>query len=294
MQAIATHDATIDSAAFTQRPLAAQQAILDTLIDYHQFAFNPLSQAPLAIRTDYSAALARRFLLPAGGTAASTPAPESPDHGRPPGWVQAGAEHNSALGDSLALRIRSAYYDPLDTEPGQAPNSALTMGDTQLQFFRKTIRIARIDAVAIRSAGLAVSGLKGDDGNSWNIRAGVEQARLWCSQCLVMRAQGDMGGGREWLPNFYAGAFVGAAVQNARAQQGIGFARMGANVIAHPAPRLGAELTAELREPLGPFRNPYLAAAGSVRWLLGPFSDLRVHYEHDRANDVRIAWGWYW
>lgn len=294
LKALSTHTQALDSADFAQRPLASQEAILEALIDYDQFAFNPLAQAPLQVRADYSAVLAKRYTLPAGGPDAPTSAPVSPDQGRPPGWAQAGAAHNSALGDSLTLRLRPAYYDSLDAGPGQVRNGTLSMGDTQMQFFSKRVRVDHVEGIAVRSLSPAVSGLPGDGGAAWDVRFGAEQARLWCPQCLVVRGQGDLGTGTDWSPSLYTGILVGGAIQNARAQQGAGFARVSVIVIAHPADRFDAQLETQIRGPVAPFTKPYLVATSTMRWTLGKTSDLRIDLNHDRVNQIQIAAGWYW
>lgn len=168
------------------------------------------------------------------------------------------------------------------------------MGDTQVQFFSKRARVEHVDAIAVRNSGTAISGLPGDGGTAWDVRFGAEQARLWCPQCLVVRGQGDYGVGRDWSPRFYTGRLVGGAVQNARAEQGTGFARVSAIVLAHPSDRFDAQVEAEIRGPVAPFTKPYLVATSTTRWVLGATSDLRINLKHDRANQVQIAAGWYW
>lgn len=284
----------LDGAEIQSRSTPSKQAIVDTLLDYYQSINNPLAEAAPKIRMDYAAALSMRFQLPPAVAGDRPPAPSSPDHARPPGWVQLAAGHSNTTGDVLSLRFRAAYYDPMDFDSGHVKYGSLAMGDVQVDFLRDRIRVNRLEVIHIESVNPGISGLPGDRGGSWKLGVGAEQARLWCKECLVARAQVDVGYGRQWNPWLFGAWYLGGALQSDRAGQGTGFGRTSVSAIASFGNAFRTRLGYEYRAPVGTRLSAYGVAQFEMRWLLNLRSDFRFRFDRDRANQVSAGFGVYW
>jgi hypothetical protein len=294
MRAIAEKQLSVTDPRFAQQPVTSQQAELAALIDYYQFAHNPLAEAAPAVKQDYAAVLAARYQLPAGVPEVRSVVPKSPDRARPPGWLQLGARTNSATGGAVSLRFRGAYYDALDFDSGHVPFGSLSMGDTQLEFQRDRVRIAKLDLIRIESVSPGVSSLPGDRGASWKLGAGAVQARLWCPECLVARGDIDVGYGRQARPGLFAAAYLGAALQSERADQGWGFGKASVVVIGVLGADLRCRLGYEYRLPAGSATGSYGVAQAELRWSPSRRTDLRLRFDYDRAHSLGIGAGYYW
>jgi len=283
----------LEDPAFADRPTLSKQALLDTLLDYYQFVGAPLEQAPPPLQEAYRRALAARYMLEPGTPLVQSPQPPAPHLGRAPGWIQVGSSHDSIRGDALLLRIRPAYYDALDSGPGQVRNAALVMADLELAFGHGHVQVRNFTVVDVESVNPALSELPGDRGAAWKLRLGAEQERIGCGECLVARAQGDIGLGRQWRGIFTA-IYAGGALQSDRLHEGLGFARAEADLIA----KLGAHLALRgayvRRFPIGSGYRGYDVASVEGRWSPGPRMDLRLGYVYDGARLLRAGFGIYW
>lgn len=285
----------LDGPQLQALPLASQHAVLDGLIDYYQFIADPKERSTGRVHPIYAATLAARYRLPPGASTPRAPVPPPPHEGRAPSWIQAGWARGTGFGDAFTLRIRPAYYDPLDAGSGHVENAALAMGDLQLRSEGGDgIRVLRFDLVAIESVDPGVSGLPGDRGRAWKLRAGMDSLRPGCEDCLVPRAQGDIGVGRRPLPGVFVAAFVGGAVQEDRGGEGIGFVRASAELILRPDPGFGLRLGYEHRAPVRASESPYGLAHLEARVALGPRHDLRVRVERGDATMSSVGIGMYW
>ena len=294
LRELVAREKKLEDETFKTLPVLSKQAVLDALIDYYQFVGNPITEAPLEMKLAYSGALSARYELPPGLPKVERVVPPHPETARPPGWMQAGWAYNSALGHVFSVRARAAYYDELDYGSGHVPNSALGMGDLQIfnrsgQWYINNIAFFNVDSV---SPG--ISGLPGDNGAAWKIRVGAEQHRLFCDHCLVARAQGDIGVGRQWNSSLFTAAFVGGAIQNNRADQGFGFTRASGTVIVKEGDRFAMKLDYERRFPLGAAQGSYGIAHAEARWLIDSTTDFRIGYDHDSAHQLSMGLGFYW
>ena len=196
-------------------------------------------------------------------------------------------------GDSLVLRARPAYYDMLDSGPGQIPNAALSMADLELAIGHGRLHVSRFTLVDVESVNPGLSGLSGDRGAAWRLRLGVEQERLGCGDCLVARAQGDLGLGRQWLA-FFGAVYVGGALQSDRLGDGFGYARAATDVVIKAGDRLGLRLSYERRFPAGGRSASYGVTNVETRWSPVSQVDLRLSYADDGTQMFRLGLGHYW
>jgi hypothetical protein len=294
MRALVEKQVSFGDAEFEQRSIASQQAVVNAMLDYYQFVNSPLAEAPVQAQRDYAAALAERYRLPAGEPDIHRGDPESPDRARPPGWTQLAAGHNSAIGDGVSIRVRPAYYDALDFDSGHVRYGSLSMGDTQIDLLHDRVRLNKLDVIRIESVNPGISSLPGDRGASWKLGLGATQARLWCEQCLVARADVDLGYGRQPVRNLFGAVYLGAALQSERADQGWGFARATAVVIGTLRDSLRYRLLYEYRLPAGGATGSYAVAQAELRWSPSRRTDVRLRLDYDHAHSVGLGAGFYW
>jgi hypothetical protein len=294
LQDIVLHQIELDNEKFTRRSLTSKHKLLDATLDYYRFT-NGYSREHQAynLDPDYIAALNARFELPAGSTEVAGRDPASPHLGRSPSWTQLGLVSNSHAGDAISLRIRPAYYDALDSDSGHVRNAALGMGDIQFYAKNGRIRLNKLDLIAIDSVNPGISGLPDDSGLAWKIRAGGEQAKISCTDCLLARAQGDIGYGRQVSKNLFAAAYLGGGAQEMRHDQDIGFARATLDLIARWGVNLSTKASLESRRSLNENQVTTYRRA-NVRWEINNQFDLRFSYEHGDARALGFGVGLYW
>lgn len=280
-------------------PVASQRAVVDAAIDYHQFIADTGQRAAGKLHPVYATALAERYRLPPAPKTATPIAPEPPHVGRQPGWLQVGWLDSTRQGQSAFLRVRAAYYDPLDSDQGHIPFSGLTMGDLRLRTKGQGLQVDQLDLIIINSANPGVTGLMGDRGQVWQLKAGAEPVKPGCEDCLAARVQGDLGMGRRMGRGLFASVRAGGALQGERMAQGIGFAKAGAGLIWRPHGDWGVRVDVESRWPLGGTQAArYTVTKAEWRHALDKSLDLRVRHESSTGAGggarTLIGVGAYW
>lgn len=285
----------VDGPGLAAMPLTSQQAVLDGLIDYYQFLAGPKERSTGRVDPLYAAALAARYRLPPGGRPANREEAAPPHLGRPPSWIQVGWMRGGEFGDALALRIRPAYYDALDASRSHVENAGLAMGDLQVRSAKGRLTLQRLDIVSVESVTPGLSGLPGDRGEAWKLRAGLDSLRPGCEDCLVSRVQGDIGIARRPAPGILAAVYAGGAIQEDRRREGIGFVRASAELILRPDPDIAVRLGYEHRFPLRvAHADSYGLGHVEMRVALGARYDLRARVDYGDARMSSIGLGMYW
>lgn len=285
-----------DGPEMQRLPLAEQQAVIDALLDYHQFRNLTSKQNGVQkMPPEYVEALSARLRLPPGETVPEAQEVSSPDTGNAPSWVQIGFAHRQDGRNTQTLRIRPAYYDSLDVRGAQAKNSGLSMGDLLLELDDQRMRMVHFDIIAIDSTNPAVTGLPGDRGVGWKLRAGLEQERLRCLNCLAVRVQGDYSlGSLIGSPKVFGAIHAGGTLQGHADFDGIGFARLGASVLVRPSAEFGVRLSHEVRRPFESGFAPYTLTSAEARFALAEDYDFRLKWERDTQYKAMIGIGRYW
>jgi hypothetical protein len=291
---LALKEDDLSDLSFTQSPLARQQRVLDTLLDYYQFVRDRESGADDPANLAHRQALAMRYQLPPGIPTPGVARPVSPHSGRSPSWFQLGLVQSSDLSNNLSVRVRPAYYDALDADHAHIKRAGLSMGDLRLHISDSGIRLRQLDIISISSVSPGLTGLPGDTAGAWNLKLGVEPLRLDCTHCLVPRVQADRGYGYRLNNNLFAAAYIGAALQENRLQEGHGFARLSARLDLDVDPLWNAQLQVEHRLPESGRISAYNTVRFEARRRLGNSQDLRISYERNRGEELSIALGWYW
>ncbi len=275
-------------------PVAEQHEVIDTVLDYHQFSKDMMKKG-VNLSTNYVEALAARFNLPPGNAKSISPITDPPDSGKAPSWAQLGTSHHQTRGKALSLRLRPAYYDPLDVTSGQAKHGGLSMGDLEVDITGSRFRLHHFDIISINSINPAVTGLPKDQGIGWKLRMGLEQERLGCKDCLAGRLQADYTRGSLIGSSSLFGAInIGGAVQSNSNYDGYGFARIGMSLVFRPSSTFGALISHEIRRPVESAYVPTTNSSAEIRIALGKDHDLRARIERDKTTAVSIGIGTYW
>lgn len=288
----------LKGAVYQGLPVDRRRAVLDAVLDYQQFITDVKDRNSGRFSPVYAAALAERYALPPGPKLAEPKEPQAPHLGRTPGWIQLGMTSQGTNGSAALLRVRAAYYDPLDSEEGHVPFSGLTMGDLRLKVTNRRVAIDQLDLLSINSANPGITGLRGDRGQIWQIKVGAEQLKPGCKDCLVARAQGDVGIGRRVGYGLFVAAKVGIALQSNLLDQGPGFGRLAAGFIWRPTREWGGQLDLERRRPVGTKSPSYFVARSEWRHAFDKSYDFRLTLERSTGRDsghrVSVGIGTYW
>jgi hypothetical protein len=277
-------------------PSTQQAAVLETALDYYQYIGAPVDRAPKPLREAYTRALSMRYQLPPAAPV-PTPTPTSPHLSRGLGWVQLSALHNSGdWRDALGLRIRPAYYDPLDSESGQVGNSLLAMGDLQLGVDRGRLQLRRLDLLGIESANPGRTPLPGDGGPAYKMHFAIEPLDLARNARHVLRLQGDYGRGGVLAPGLFVAGYLGAAVQTRKSDARPAFMRATLDMVYRPREALGLRACVERRAPWGSGEAHSTHAVVEGRWRVEANTDLRLSVDHaqGQGKQVAIGVGRYW
>lgn len=283
----------LNSADFDTLPLTSQYAIIDTALDYYQFALRSKAGEPSLLESEYRQALSKRYQLPAGAGTFDMPSPESPHAGRNPGWFQLSLGYNQSGTPFSQVRVRAAYYDALDGGSGHVPDAALTMGDLTLKVTKDRLAIRDLTLFAIESLNPGITGLPGDDGSMWNLGAGLHSLRLDCENCLAARVHGDLGTATRLSDHWVASMYLGGALQDNRMGYGNGFVQLGGRAIYRNGSWSG-RMSYELRSPIRAERSGFSVIRLELRRSLSVNQDVRLLLEHNGGKQLSAGLGWYW
>ncbi|TBO27933.1 DUF4105 domain-containing protein [Aquabacterium lacunae] len=287
---------TLHDTPWIQQPLDTKRAVLDTVMDRELFMQERTDRKQQPSSALYAAALAERYRLPPGKRDTVDQPRTAPHEGRSPGLLEAGLLQDGRGQTGAMLRWRAAYYDPLDFDAGHVAQGGLTMMDVRTRLIRGKLSLDRAQLLAVESVNPDVSGLKGDRGESWRIRFGLEPV-LPGSEALVARMEGDWGVGRQLSPSVFVSGLVGGAAQSAREGSGLGFTRLTLSAAWQITPSWRTRWALETRHPVDARTSQVQIASTQWRWRIHRQADMRIETDHilkhpDRAV-VRLGLGWY-
>ena len=280
-------------AGYADLSLQSRLHVLDATLDYFQYLAAQETQDFLDNR--YYEALALRYALPTS-TAQITPVnlPASPHVGRKPSNFKMGLMSNSRTGEALEITLRPAYYDVLDSGAGQVKNGTLTMAELAVSLNDEAVSLRHFDVFRVASVESPNTGLAGDGGKAWKLKAGVEQQRLDCKNCLIARIQGDRGYSVGPTENIQLTMLAGGAIQNNKHGEGWGFGRLSAFSVAHFG-RLSFQAGVETRRYIGgELQKTRIVAMLEARYARGKQHEFRAKFQHNQANEFSLSYGFYW
>ncbi len=270
--------------------------VLDALLEYQQLTQERKDPLGSSLSPDYIATLSSRLSLPPDDVVKRFAHDGAgPETGKAPSWVQVGITYQPKTGLGQTLRIRPAYYDSLDVDSSHAKHGGLSMGDLMLEHRDQKVRILHLDVIAIDSMNPGITGLPGDKGIGWRLRAGWEQERVSCRNCLKARLQGDYGvGSRIGVSDVLGVIYFGGALQARSELDGLGFGRLGTSLQFRSSDRFGVRLSHEIRLPFETRFTSYSVTTAEVRYRLIDNVDLRMRWDRDSVSRISIAIGHYW
>lgn len=116
-----------------------------------------------------------RIKLPPATKDVLVPKPDvDPDVGHKPSLVRFQLGQNTD-NEFLDVIIRPAFYDLLSSGGSLLPNSALTMGELGLRSQDDNIEFSHLELLKIETYPTGATGLKFDEGLSWNLELGGER-----------------------------------------------------------------------------------------------------------------------
>ena len=281
------------SKSYQSLPPLSKQIILDTLLDYHQFAKQDQGLEGDDTDRRYQELLVERFSLPPRETLIMPVPATAPHEGRNASHLSIGFTNNNTFGDGLTFALRPAYYDVLDAGPGQVRDSALAMGEVKLVANDNQIKIRHIDVFKIESINPGITELPGDNGNSWKLKFGVGQKNLSCLDCLVTKLEGDYGFATRLHSNLLVGAFIGGGLQDKRYGDRYLFAK--ASMFSHLrlTDQMKMRLLVEIPEQIDSSAGGGVTILLQARQSLGVNMDLRFSYERDVTSEYSLSLGYY-
>ena len=289
---IANDISLLNQQSFNQLPTQSKKQIVDTLLDYYNVVRDKQALDADPANRAYKKVLAKRFALPPGAEATPKANINNPPHkGRKPSYVSAGIV-DSDNGQAMRVRIRPAYYDPLDSDDGHIDFAQLSMGDLSLDFDDANVSLNYLDIIRIRSINSKATGLPGDSGFAWNIRTGWQKLNLSCSDCTTFRVQGDMGYSFPIDQDLVVAAYVGGGIQDRKQQQSHAFTRASLEAIGRINDKWRYSAAIEAR---------HFIEAGTeyhqnfqLRYRINTNMDVRASYQHDGSSSIGLSFGLYW
>ena len=282
-----------NSELFKSLSLKSKQIILDTLLDYYQFAKKAEVMSISEADIHYQAVLLERFSLPPGEAILAPSPAQAPHEGRNASQLSIGTVHNTEFGGGLSIHVRPTYYDVLDTDAGHVSDSALAMGEVKLLIKDNKLKIRRIDIFKLKSVNHGITGLPGDRGNAWKLSPGIQQQNLSCFDCLALKFGGDYGYTARPLPAILIGTFLGGGIQDNRKGSGNLFAKTSFFSHIKFTDNLNMRLLVELPKQIDGSGGGEDLFSLETRYKLRTNSDLRFQYQKNGSKQFSISFGHY-
>ncbi len=215
LKRITINDEELNSNAFISLPVSRQAKVLDALLRYLYYQNEHEYNDETPTTALYKRVLETRFDLP-GIEQGGGKVPSIFTEGSKPGRSELNFIYNSDLNAGIELNLRPAYYDTLDSGPEQSAHSTLSVLDFKGVYLNDDLSMRGLELFSVESIAPSVSGLPGDDGATWSLKAGYEATSLACHGCSRFRV--EAGKGRSWpiADDGIIGVELGAAVADNR------------------------------------------------------------------------------
>lgn len=264
--------------------------VIDALIDY---SFIHQEEEP-GLKDLHQQALQERYKLPPrAGDEAVSDRSQPPHMGKPPSMIEMGASHSGST-DSFTLRMRPAYYDPLDVSSGTDRVNAMSMGDITVSMNSQGLHLDNLDILKIESVNHGYSWLPGDRPGVWSFSAGIKPISLECDSCLTPKIEVSKGVGHHFTDELYASVSLGGAVQHDRDDHGNAYGGLSGRIIYKPTRNIGLMLDVQRRHTLGGDIGNYTTTKLQGRYWIQRNLDVRMTYEYDLDGRLSLSVGYHW
>ncbi|WP_404400167.1 DUF4105 domain-containing protein [Idiomarina seosinensis] len=163
--------------AFNRLSKAGQKRVLITLSSYFEFQRRQQPDSQQHFKNK-RVVLMELLKHPAGNSHKQEPVAEQPHLGQKPNMVRISRVLHSGEADRWELTYRPTYYDRLQPKIGKPKHSGLTMGELALSYADNKLSVESLTLIDITSFNVSSTGLPGDGGQSWAIKAGADRKRL--------------------------------------------------------------------------------------------------------------------
>lgn len=280
---------------FTQRNLISKQKIIDTMIDYYQYLIKRNEEENnTQLKLKYKSVLTERFKLPVGQPKISTKDKTSPAQGRDPSYASISYLNNRALGNLINLKLRPAYYDQLDSSAGHVKHSSLSMFELNIKFSQNDFYLNSLDLFSVKSINNNATGLPGDSGFAWNLKAGIEQTNSTTTNKLVFKLHGDMGESLRLNKNILLIGYLGGGLQNKKNGYGNSYANVSATTLIDISPKLNLLFDYKYQYFINGQTKNRKIIRFEGRYQLSKEWDARIHYLNDGNFESGVSIGYYW
>ncbi|WP_372741651.1 DUF4105 domain-containing protein [Neptunomonas sp.] len=278
---------------YKKRTVESKHRIVDTLLDYLQYARTPDERANNVVSPFYRKVLVERYRLPLGNNEIKERVAFPPHQGRSPSLIQVGITHNSVYGEGYVIALRPAYYDVLDADKSHVADSVLSMGRIEVLARPNSLELRRLSFIDLESVNSAVTGLPGDNGNSWRIQAMLEPLDLSCQDCLTLKVKAYYGYSKRISSGLLFGGYLGGFVQDNVSRNGnLGVAsRIFSNIST--SRYFSANIYMESLKSIDKNIESYNKYGFELRKRISDDSDVRLSYINDRAEEISINLGYY-
>jgi hypothetical protein len=278
---------------YENRAVESKHKVVDTLLDYLQFARSPDERANNIVTPFYREVLLERYRLPLGGSKIKERVASPPHQGRSPSLIQVGVTHNSVHGVGYIFALRPAYYDVLDADKSHVADSVLSMGSIEVLAQSNSLKLRSFSLINLESVNAAVTGLPGDNGNSWRIQALLEPLDLSCQDCLTLKAKVYYGYSKRISSEFLFGGYLGGFLQdNVRKSGNIGVvSRVFSNISV--SKDFNASVFVESLKPIDRDAKTQYKYGVEIRERISKNSDVRLFYTNDQAEEISMKFGFY-
>ncbi|MFQ3190438.1 MAG: hypothetical protein ACI936_001570 [Paraglaciecola sp.] len=152
-----------------------KKQLSDVMIDYYEFMLRQ-DDSQTELKQRKHEVLLQRLKLSSGNNPQwKTTNTAMPHTGQDPSLIRTSIQHNFISGNSLTIETRPAYFDFLSTDAGHLPFSQLSMADLSILLTTDKIKISKFDLLNIETLNISATGMPGDTGLAWRLRAGNER-----------------------------------------------------------------------------------------------------------------------
>src|SRR5690606_15832223 len=110
--------------------------------------------------------------------------------------TQFGFVQSEKFGRIGSFRLRPSFYDMVSPDAGRPTFSSLAIMDLELNATEDRLWIQSFNLISVETLNLSKTNLEGDGGFALRFNAGMDQMKLACRTCNVIR--GEFGIGKAW------------------------------------------------------------------------------------------------
>lgn len=205
LEKIVRNSAHLKSDEFQNASDQMRSKVLDAAIDYYSFLISKdTSQSDL--KEKRKILLRERVSLPPESVNWNDSKPRPPHEAQKPILTQLGLVQSEKFGKVGTLRMRPVYYDFISPDAGRPSYSSLGVMDFELNLSDDRLWLKNLNLISIETLNISRTGLEGDGGMAWRVKAGADQVTLACNTCTVPRVEVGAGKAFEFSKKF---AFYG-------------------------------------------------------------------------------------